>query len=293
MHLLNLWIHLCFAVSTVVVMPTSCFSLPFYSLSAPLLSPDSPTSLQEVTTLDEWLDMVKLGRYRRSFYDHGIKDLETLAHITPRCDFSSSELFQNERCLAWFFAKLLNMFFCSICVDISTAQRVCCFKSSITCSDLERLGIASAAHLTRLQGGLDTLRRHLGSSLLASSEVAKGTRNSNTLRPLSRDPAAESSPQQNFTLPSQRQTPKAGDNAQRDVSVAIVWGEPNVVVKKSQRWNTGSYLVVKELFLKMKLFIGISEDAGGMLVSSLKDLCRNNFFLFVERLNSGEVFKVI
>ena len=53
-------------------------------LSAPLLSPESPTSLQDVNTLDEWLDMVRLGRYRRSFYANGIKDLETLAHITPR-----------------------------------------------------------------------------------------------------------------------------------------------------------------------------------------------------------------
>ena len=53
-------------------------------LSAPLLSPESPTSLQDVNNLDEWLDMVRLGRYRRSFYAHGIKDLESLAHITPR-----------------------------------------------------------------------------------------------------------------------------------------------------------------------------------------------------------------
>uniref|UniRef100_F6ZB89 receptor protein-tyrosine kinase n=1 Tax=Ciona intestinalis TaxID=7719 RepID=F6ZB89_CIOIN len=79
--------------------------------SAPLLKPDSPNSIQDVSTLDEWLDMVKLGRYRRSFHNNGINDLESLAHISE--------------------------------------------------SELDRLGIASPSHRTRLQGGINTLRQHL------------------------------------------------------------------------------------------------------------------------------------
>uniref|UniRef100_H2YLK0 receptor protein-tyrosine kinase n=1 Tax=Ciona savignyi TaxID=51511 RepID=H2YLK0_CIOSA len=53
-----------------------------HDASAPLLNPDSPTSLNEVSTLDEWLDMVKLGKYRRSFHTNGINDLESLVHIS-------------------------------------------------------------------------------------------------------------------------------------------------------------------------------------------------------------------
>uniref|UniRef100_H2YLJ4 receptor protein-tyrosine kinase n=1 Tax=Ciona savignyi TaxID=51511 RepID=H2YLJ4_CIOSA len=83
-----------------------------HDASAPLLNPDSPTSLNEVSTLDEWLDMVKLGKYRRSFHTNGINDLESLVHISE--------------------------------------------------SELDRLGITSPAHRTRLQGGISTLRQHLG-----------------------------------------------------------------------------------------------------------------------------------
>lgn len=50
----------------------------------PLLNPDSPTSIQDVSTLEEWLDMVRLGKYRRSFYAHGINDLEALSNISTK-----------------------------------------------------------------------------------------------------------------------------------------------------------------------------------------------------------------
>lgn len=58
-------------------------SVDMLDLSAPLLSPDSPTSMQDVNTLDDWLDLIKLGRYRDSFYSRGINDLHTLTRITP------------------------------------------------------------------------------------------------------------------------------------------------------------------------------------------------------------------
>jgi len=80
-------------------------------ISAPLLNPSTPTTLRDISTLDEWLDMVKLGIYRRSFYENGISDLEALAQINT--------------------------------------------------SDLERLGISSPQHRTRLQSSLDSLRHHL------------------------------------------------------------------------------------------------------------------------------------
>nr|CAB3242880.1 Eph3 ephrin receptor precursor [Phallusia mammillata] len=136
--------------------------------SAPLLNPDSPTSLQEVTTLEEWLDMVKLGRYRQSFYAHGIVDLETLAHLSS--------------------------------------------------SDLERFGISSSTHLNRLQGGLDTLRRHLSTGSAAEGGMAPHL--SNTMRPSS-DVTTNPSARQSFTLPPQRQSPQR-EPGSRDVSVAIV-----------------------------------------------------------------------
>ena len=58
--------------------------VPLLSRRQPLLNPDSPTCLQDVSTLEEWLDMVRLGKYRRSFYAHGIKDLEALSNISSR-----------------------------------------------------------------------------------------------------------------------------------------------------------------------------------------------------------------
>ena len=54
------------------------------SFRAPLLNPSTPTTLRDISTLDEWLDMVKLGIYRRSFYENGISDLEALAQINTR-----------------------------------------------------------------------------------------------------------------------------------------------------------------------------------------------------------------
>ncbi|XP_076803976.1 ephrin type-A receptor 4-A-like [Clavelina lepadiformis] len=134
--------------------------------SAPLLNPDSPTTLQDVSNLEEWLDMVKLGRYRRSFYAHGINDLESLAHITA--------------------------------------------------SDLERLEIASPAHRSRLESGLDTLRRHLSSS--EHSPVAVPGM-SNTMRLASDVSPAPSSANRSFTLPSQQQQQR---QLSRDPSVALV-----------------------------------------------------------------------
>nr|XP_039250024.1 ephrin type-A receptor 5-like isoform X1 [Styela clava] len=76
------------------------------------LDPESPTDLSKRTlTVDEWLELMKLGAYRQSFLDNGINNL--------------SEIIQ------------------------------------LTAQDFERLGINENVHRTRLQSGIQTLRRHI------------------------------------------------------------------------------------------------------------------------------------
>lgn len=76
------------------------------------LDPESPTELSKRTlTVEEWLELMKLGAYRQSFLDNGINNLSEIVQLTPQ--------------------------------------------------DIERLGINENVHRTRLQSGIQTLRRHM------------------------------------------------------------------------------------------------------------------------------------
>lgn len=51
--------------------------------SSAFLDPDSPTDIaQRTLTVGEWLDLMKLGAFRQSFQEQGIRNLDEITCIT-------------------------------------------------------------------------------------------------------------------------------------------------------------------------------------------------------------------